>query len=347
VSASDEVRAGAEAGRRQLDEAGAQVARASATSGDLAESAAAHGWSGLAEVMRGVQEDLTEVVRALEGAVTAAGDGIALLGQITAELSSDEVAHRLAVVAERLRSAHGTALQALASLETTRTSADRAGAHVVARLLAAAQEHVTTARDALESAGTAAGAEGSAAAEWGRSTASGGGPAGRPPDAGDPPQVGRPGNVRGPLGRHYRPGVHDPEERFTPKERAVADWLVTQNPSLCVHPRHRDAKAPETSPDAMVRTGPEDAGTVAEFKTLEKLNTGAFKQNARTSVNQVLPHGNGHVVIDGRPVGLTHELAQRGYARFLGERRKHGGRMPRRLTAILSDGTGIVWEHDV
>jgi hypothetical protein len=172
-------------------------------------------------------------------------------------------------------------------------------------------------------------------------------PPSRPAAAGDTPQVQQPGNVRGPLGRHYRRGVHDPEERFTAKERTIADWLVAQDPNLCIHPRHRDARAPGTSPDAMLRTGPEDAGTITEFKTLDRPNSGAFKQNARRSLNQVLPHGNGHVVLDGCSVGLTQELAQRGYARFAGERRKHGGGMPRKLTVILADGRGIVWEHDV
>jgi hypothetical protein len=178
--------------------------------------------------------------------------------------------------------------------------------------------------------------------------AAGGGPQSRLRPMSEHPAPGDwPGNVRAALGERFRPGVHDEGAWFSERERAVSDWLVAQNPRTCIHPRSRDPAEEEKSPDAMVRTDPGDAGTVTEYKTLKEGSSAAVKANIRSGLHQLLPHGNGHVVIDGRPVGLTETEARRGWARFVGERRRHGGSLPRRVTIILGDSRGVTWRNDV
>jgi hypothetical protein len=131
---------------------------------------------------------------------------------------------------------------------------------------------------------------------------------------------------------------------FSPKERVIADWLLAQSPGVCIHPRRRDPAEEATSPDAMVRTDPGDAGTITEYKTLKEGNSAALKASIRRSLHQLLPHGNGDVVVDGRPVALTEAEARRGYARFVGERMHHGKPMPKQVTIILGDGKGHIME---
>ena len=97
----------------------------------------------------------------------------------------------------------------------------------------------------------------------------------------------------------------------------------------------------------MARSGPADDGTVTEFKTLNEPTSTAIKDNIRLGTGQVLPHGNGHVVVDGRAAGLTEAVARRGYARLAGERAAHGKPMPAEVTIILGDGRGLTWSSDV
>ena len=97
----------------------------------------------------------------------------------------------------------------------------------------------------------------------------------------------------------------------------------------------------------MLRSGPTDPGVVTEFKTLDKPGSRQVKDNLRKGTRQVLQHGNGHVVIDGRAVGLTEADTRSGYARFVGERRKHGRPLPRQVTVILHGGATLSWSNDV
>lgn len=160
------------------------------------------------------------------------------------------------------------------------------------------------------------------------------------------PRLESPGNHRGSLGRAYSPGVHDDQGRFTAKELATAEWLAARRPGACIHPRVRDPGEETSSPDAMVRTSPGDPGTVTEFKTLISDASRAVKDNMRTATRQLVPHGNGEVVIDGRSVALTEAAAREGHARFVGERRKHDRPLPLRVTVILGDGRELTWRAD-
>ncbi|MEU4424329.1 hypothetical protein AB0F81_27220 [Actinoplanes sp. NPDC024001] len=173
------------------------------------------------------------------------------------------------------------------------------------------------------------------AADAGSGEPSGPGLAGRPPDSPDFD----PGRDRATLGDGFQPGVvHDPEQRFEPKERAIADRLAGDG--AMVHPRQRiDDVRGLTNPDAMVRIAADDAGTVTEFKTPESSSSGSVRANILAAGKQVASHGGGDVVIDGRAAGLSEETARQGYARAAGHAREHGSAMPERVRVILSDGT--------
>ncbi|GLY97370.1 hypothetical protein [Actinoplanes sp. NBRC 103695] len=168
-----------------------------------------------------------------------------------------------------------------------------------------------------------------------------GGGAGR--DAPSGPRPGDPdfdgGLHRAPLGDDFGPGVHDPERRFKPKETAVAERLAAEGEM--VHPRLRSLTEGEKSPDAMVRTGPGDMGTVTEFKTLESSSSGAVSQRITDAGKQVAYVGGGDMVIDGRGVGLTEETARTGYERARGKQVAHGSALPDRIRVILGDGSMI------
>ncbi|SDT69543.1 WXG100 family type VII secretion target [Actinoplanes derwentensis] len=141
-----------------------------------------------------------------------------------------------------------------------------------------------------------------------------------------------------PLGDGFRVGVDDPESLFVDKERAIADLLAAEG--KMVHPRRRvEDVTGLTNPDAMVRSGPDDPGVVTEFKTPESASSSSMRSNILAAGKQLGQHGGGDVVIDGRPAGLTEEVARHGWARAAGQARAHGSALPDRARVILADGT--------
>ncbi|MEV7629157.1 WXG100 family type VII secretion target [Actinoplanes sp. NPDC089786] len=157
------------------------------------------------------------------------------------------------------------------------------------------------------------------------------------PRPGDPGFDG--GLHKAPLGEDFGPGVHDPARRFEPKETAIAERLAVEGEM--VHPRERIEVDGLKNPDAMVRTGPRDPGTVTEFKTLQAATSGAVSRNITLAGEQVAPGGGGNVVLDGREVGLSDEVARHGYHRALGKHTSNGTALPDRIRFILGDGTMI------
>jgi hypothetical protein len=158
----------------------------------------------------------------------------------------------------------------------------------------------------------------------------------------EPPRPGDrgfdPGEHRGELRDDFRPGCHDPEGRFDEKERSIADRLAQDGAS--VHPRERDDTVDDKkNPDSMVRTSPEDPGTVTEFKTLESASSNAVRQNILDAAKQVDQYGGGDAILDGRGVKLTDEDARRGYARAVGQARQMNLPMPDRVMIIIGDGS--------
>jgi hypothetical protein len=339
----DEVRSGGEGARRSLDEAAECARRATTEAEELEQSAAGHGWTGVAQAMSSAQEALTEAAAPLGDALEAVAAGLAALAQLTDESSSDEVALLLGGIDERFDGALTLVGRAAEALGAARQAATEAGAEGLVRLVDDVETSLAAGREALETAARATTSEHSEATAWGTGHPGNSTPGSQPP----PPDPGDPGITRRPLGDRFRPGVHDPEGRFTEKERRIADWLATQDPGLSVHPRPRDPMRREKSPDATTRADHDDVGTVTEFKTLNGPTSRAVKDNLRTGTHQVLAHGNGHVVIDGRTVGVTEADARQGYGRFAGERRQHGRPMPRQVTIILGDGTALTWRNDV
>ena len=167
MSGADDVRADAEAARRSLDEAEERVHRASSEAEGLEESAAAHGWTGVAQAMSLAQEALTEAASPIADARQAVAAGVSALAQVTDELSSDEVALRLGAVGERFGAARGLVGRAAEALGAARDAAVEAGAVAVVRLVDDADESLRAGGEALDAAAARTTSERSEAAAWG------------------------------------------------------------------------------------------------------------------------------------------------------------------------------------
>jgi hypothetical protein len=185
-----------------------------------------------------VREELETVLPAIDAAHSATVTGIGQLAEITAETSSDEVAVHLAKVWDRLDSARQGLAGVRDPVTEARDLAGQADARTLDDLMDLVERDITAAHGSLGAAMSLAETELRAAAAWGDPP--GGGPGGRPIHSTKPvppPHIQRPGNAKGPLREDFRPGVHDDTELFQEKERAIADWLMEQNPGHCIHPR--------------------------------------------------------------------------------------------------------------
>jgi hypothetical protein len=168
MSVLSDIRSNADAAHGSFDEAKTLVKQASEEAGGLEQSAAGHGWAGVAQAMSSARETLEEVAGVIDGAMMATSEGISQLSEITEEMSSDEVARRLAEIGQRFESARGAASQAVESLEDARTSAEQADAESLAYLLDSAEQNLTTGRETLASAVTDTESEHSEATNWGK-----------------------------------------------------------------------------------------------------------------------------------------------------------------------------------
>ena len=152
------------------------------------------------------------------------------------------------------------------------------------------------------------------------------------------PAIADPSVEKGALGDDFRPAtVSDPKGVFDPKEQAIADRLTQEGDQ--VHEREETNYHKVSNPDAMIRSSPDDPGRIAEFKTLKSGDSAAVRRDIVTAQHQLGQHGGGVVVIDGRPVGLTEEVARRGFARAFGQQMKDGKAMPDETMIILGDGS--------
>jgi hypothetical protein len=95
------------------------------------------------------------------------------------------------------------------------------------------------------------------------------------------------------------------------------------------------------NPDAVVRKTPDDAGSITEFKTMNKPTNNALKREINDASDQV--GADGDVVIDGRRVGTTVSDAERAYKRATGQ---PGGIVAKRVHVILGDGRMITLEKE-
>jgi hypothetical protein len=165
----NDIRAHLGAARESLDEGERLLQQASAVAGDLKQSAAIHGWSGVERAMSDCQEELEEATLVIGGALGAAVDGVAALAGIPDEMSSDEVAARLSTVGELLDAALTHTEQSLESIGEARNIAEQADATTVVELADAAETALTTGQGLVKAATTTTDAEQSDASAWGDS----------------------------------------------------------------------------------------------------------------------------------------------------------------------------------
>jgi hypothetical protein len=167
MSVLDDIRSSAEGAHGSFDDAKTLVKQASNEASELEQSAAGHGWAGVAQAMSSAHETLEVTAGTIEGAMTATTEGITQLSEITEEMSSDEVGRRLATIGQRFESARTTAAQAIDSIDDARTSAEQADAQSLLQLVNTADENLTTGRETLASAVTDIESEQLEAIFWG------------------------------------------------------------------------------------------------------------------------------------------------------------------------------------
>ena len=143
----------------------------------------------------------------------------------------------------------------------------------------------------------------------------------------------------GVLGQFFKKGVHDEGNLFSPKERAIADWLAAHGADVRSRPADHTVHK-KKNPDSIVRYGPTDPGTVTEFKTLERASSSAVKDRLFKAGKQLSEEG-GAAIIDGRQAGLTREIAEQGWLRTLGQAKATGQAVPSQVVILLKDGSDL------
>jgi hypothetical protein len=139
------------------------------------------------------------------------------------------------------------------------------------------------------------------------------------------------------LGDDFMAGVHDPLRKFFKSEQLTAERLAAEGWRIDGR-LEDDTQEHKKNPDAMVRKGPADPGTIVEFKTPISGNSNAIKRNINTASDQVPP--GGELVIDGRLVGLTEADALRGFRRACGQ---PGKTVADVVHVILGDGRLVTY----
>lgn len=119
-----------------------------------------------------------------------------------------------------------------------------------------------------------------------------------------------------PLGGDFAPGVHDPANRFEPKERELADFLELEGWRIDARPEDHTIHG-QKNPDATLRRRGMSDGVIIEFKTLDRASLSAVKRNINEACDQV--GAAGEVFIDGRKVDLDEAMAERGFRKACGQ----------------------------
>jgi|SRR3954466_8873305 hypothetical protein len=157
----------AEAAHSAFDEARSLAKQATEAADDLEQSAAGHGWDGVAQAMTSAKESLEAAESAIDGALESTSAGLQALGEITDTMSSDEVARRLGEIGHGFEEARGSAEQALQSLDDASTAAAQADAETVLQTLNEADGKLREGRESLDRSVSDAQAEQSEATGWG------------------------------------------------------------------------------------------------------------------------------------------------------------------------------------
>jgi hypothetical protein len=143
-----------------------------------------------------------------------------------------------------------------------------------------------------------------------------------------------------PLGPDFAPGVHDPLGSFKPKERLIADRLAEEGWRIDARPAdHTEDRL--KNPDVLVRKGHLEEGVVIEVKTLESGSSNAVKRNMHVASEQAGERGE--IVIDGRPVELSEDVAWRSFRRACGQ---PGSTLAAVVHVILGDGRLVIYTKE-
>ncbi|TDD59566.1 hypothetical protein E1263_14550 [Kribbella antibiotica] len=146
-----------------------------------------------------------------------------------------------------------------------------------------------------------------------------------------------------PLEFDFAPGVHDPQGKFEPKERYLAERLVEEGWRVDARPQDYAVKG-RANPDATLRRHRADDGHVVEFKTLREESTTAVKRSIHTALKQLKEiDSGGEVFIDGRAVELREAIAEQGFRRACGQ---PGTSVWGPIHVILGDGRIVTWTKE-
>lgn len=145
---------------------------------------------------------------------------------------------------------------------------------------------------------------------------------------------------KGALGDRFAAGVFGAELFEHEHERDTADHLAAQG-GWNVHVRRPVLTDDVKNPDVMVRTDRVDPGRVTEFKRLNSDSLNAVRKRLWESAGQVNQWGGGDVVIDGRGVGVSEDLARRRVHEAVAEARRKGKALPSHIHVILGNGAII------
>ncbi|MEU4607240.1 hypothetical protein AB0F43_30010 [Kribbella sp. NPDC023972] len=143
-----------------------------------------------------------------------------------------------------------------------------------------------------------------------------------------------------PLGPDFGTGVHDPQVKFEPKERLIADRLAEEGWRVDARPENHGVHG-QKNPDAALRRNGADKGLIVEFKTLDRASLSAVKRNIHKATEQV--GSLGEIFIDGRKVGLSEPMAERGFRMACGQ---PGKTVSAIVHVILGDGRLVTFTKE-
>jgi len=155
-------------------------------------------------------------------------------------------------------------------------------------------------------------------------------PAGRLPDA----KPTKPPSLKE-LMPWVSPGDGDDDTHFKAKERTVADWLRNEGLTVKSIPIREHGKLGKT-PDAVISRFSSQWHPM-DFKILESADAAAVTRNLREARRQAK-----FAVIDGNPIGLTRETAERGLRDAV---RKFGLDFTQ-IVIRLGDNSAIYWANE-
>jgi hypothetical protein len=143
-----------------------------------------------------------------------------------------------------------------------------------------------------------------------------------------------------PLGIDFSPAVVDPDGKFVPKERLIAERLAEEGWRIDARPEDHTIKG-HKNPDGMLRRDGSAEGVIVEFKTLDKATHAAVKRNIHEAADQL--QAGCELFIDGRKVGLSEADAERGFRRACGQ---PGTVISIVVHAILGDGRLVTFTRE-